>query len=270
VTIAGLSYSSALNLLNYSLSAYGVVDDDGREYRRGSGFIVDANLPLFEIGIYSGVLGASYFQDYDSFEREPLSFTFSIAALEQYGLSMYANYLNMLTLYGVLERDDKIVGLEYAFKHDLPYEFYFGFGAKYSQTDSNVGIYNRGVKISPTAYFLDMDPSRVDMPSLGYSAYVKNAGYTEVSLLKVLNFSSYFFTFPISLQRESLYTKYRHYEIESYLGTKFKAEEITAGITLSSVFLNSFTLPISVEYIYTDADFVRDKESIRVLLGANF
>ena len=271
VTIAGVSYSSALNLLNYSLSAYGVVDDNGREYTRESGFIVGASLPIFETGIYSGVLGASYFQDYDSFEREPLSLSFSIAAFEQYGLSMYANYLNVLTLYGVLERDDKIVGLEYAFKHDLPYEFYFGFGTKYSQTDSgNTGIYNRGVKISPTAYFSDMDPSTVDMPSLGYSAYVKSAGYTEVSLSKVLNFSSYFFTFPISLQRESLYTKYRHYEIDSYLGRAFKAEEITAGITLNTVFLNSFTLPISLEYIYTDADFVREKESLRVLLGVSF
>ena len=270
VTIAGASYSSALYLLNYSLSAYGVVDDGGREYTRDSGFIVGVNLPLYEAGIYSGVLGASYFQDYDSFEREPLSLTFTISAFEQYGVSMYSNYLNMLTLYGVIERDDKIIGGEYAFKHDLPYEFYFGFAAKYSQTDSNTGFGARGVKISTTSYSLDMDPSTVDMPSLGYSAYVKNAGYAEVSLSKVFNFSSYFFTFPISLQRESLYTKYRHYEIESYSTTEFKVEEITAGISLSTVFLNSFTLPVSVEYIYNDADFVKDESSVRVLLGASF
>jgi hypothetical protein len=270
VTIAGASYASALYLLNYSLTAYGVVDDDGREDTRDSGFIVEANLPFYEAGIYSGVLGASYFQDYDSAEREPLSVTFNIAAYEQYGVSMYANYLNMLTLYGVIERDDKIVGGKYAFKHDLPYEFYFGFGAKYSKTDSSSGFGDRGVKITTSAYSLDMDPSTIDMPSLGYSAYVKNAGYGEVSLAKVFNFSSYFFTFPISLQRESFYTKYRHYEIEAYSTTKYKADEITTGLTLSTVFLNSFTLPLSIEYIYSDADFVKDKNSVRVLLGASF
>jgi len=270
VTIAGASYASALYLLNYSLTAYGVVDDDGREDTRDSGLIVEASLPFYEAGIYRGELGASYFQDYDSAEREPLSVTFNIAAYEQYGMSMYANYLNMLTLYGVIDRDDKIAGAEYAFKHDLPYEFYFGFGAKYSKTDSNTALGDRGVKIATSAYSLDMDPSRIDMPSLGYSAYVKNAGYGEVSLAKVFNFSSYFFTFPISLQRESLYSKYRHYEIEGYSTTKYKADEITVGLTLSTVFFNSFVIPFSVEYIHNDADFVKDENSVRVMLGASF
>ena len=270
ITIAGLEYTNAQYLLQYSLSVYSVIEDNKREDVRDNGVILGATLPVYNAGYYYGALSANYYQDYETTEREPLSFSFEFERREAYAKSMYLNYLNSLKMYGVSERDDTIYGGEYNFKYELAYESYFGFGAKYSRSDADTWLDVRGVKLTNTSYQLDKDPSTIEMPSLGGSLYAKSTGYGEISLAKVFNFSSYFFTFPISLQRESLYLNYRYYDIENFSSKHYEVNELRAGLTLSTVFLNSFVFPLSVEYIYNDADFVTDKNSVRFLLGANF
>ncbi len=115
-----------------------------------------------------------------------------------------------------------------------------------------------------------MDPSTVNMPNLNDSIYVKEIAYAEVNAHKVINLSSYFFTFPFSLQREAIYAKYRYYDIKDFGDVKHEANEFTAGLTLSTVILNSFVIPLSFEYIYNDADFIRDEGKFRVLIGTIF
>jgi len=115
-----------------------------------------------------------------------------------------------------------------------------------------------------------MDPSTIIMPSFNDFAYVKDAGYGELSLSKVFNFSSYFFTFPLSLQRESVYSKYRYYDITNFADEEFQANELVLGTTLSTVFLNSFVTPISFEYIYNDAVFTQESSSFRFMIGSTF
>ena len=278
ITIAGVGYSNSLYLLKYTLSGYGVVDDYERANTRDSGVIASATLPFLQSGYYYGSFGSSYFQDYDTLKREPLTYSVNLSRGEMYGKSMYINYLNALQLYGVKEREDDIFGGVYTFKSDLPNEFYFGVGAKYSSTDSKLTSQEahdetRGVKVTN---IMDLDSlvdlSTIHMPSIKASAYAKSAGYAEVSLTKVLNYSQYYFTFPLSLQRESLYTKYRYYELESFSGTKYEMNEVTLGLTLSTVFLNSFAMPLSLEYMYNDGDsnIIDDKYKFRVLFGASF
>ncbi|MEA1983078.1 MAG: hypothetical protein U9N39_05980, partial [Campylobacterota bacterium] len=128
----------------------------------------------------------------------------------------------------------------------------------------------RGVKLSSISFGVDMDPSVIDIPSISQSYYVKEAGYGELGLAKVFNLSAYFFTFPISLQRESLYAKYRYYDIKSYAAQKYNANETRVGLTLSTVLMNSLPFPLSFEYIHNDATFVEDTSRVRVLFGASF
>ena len=270
VTIAGLGYSNAQYLLKYSISAYGVVDNDERVDTRDSGFIVGATLPLYQAGYYYAALSASYFQDYDTKERAPLSAMLSFGVYEQFGVSMYANYLNVLNLYALREREDVIVGGAYSFKHDLVDEFYLGLAAKYSKTNSDRSLGERGVKLSNISVSVDKDPSSIDMPSLTNTYYIKEASYGEVSLSKVINLSAYFFTFPLSLQREALYAKYRYYDLQDYAQNRYSVNEETLGLTFSTVSFNSLSLPISVEYIHNDASFIEDTEMFRFLIGSSF
>ena len=270
ISIAGAGYSSSEYLLNYQVIAYGVIDKDKYSYIRDSGVMAKATLPFLECGYFYGAVSESYYQDYDTFAREPLSTTLTLSNTKQFGVSMYANSLNSLDIYGVLERGDKIAGAQYKFNHSLPAEFYVGLGIKYSETDSRNGFNARGVKISSSALSVDMDPSTIDMPSFNTIAYVKSAGYGEINLAKVFNASAYFFTFPLSLQRESFYLKYRHYEITDFSPKLFKANEETVGLTLSTVVMNSLPFPVSIEYIHNDALFIEESSSFRFLLGSSF
>ncbi|MEA2099959.1 MAG: hypothetical protein U9P72_07505 [Campylobacterota bacterium] len=288
VTIAGLGYSNSQYLLNYTLRWYKVVEDSYREDLRDNGVIVDVSLPFLDESYYHGEFRVSYFQDYDTKEREPLTFSTLIYRAENYGASMYLNYLNALEFYAVNERDDNIFGSEYAYKYGLGSEFYLNLGLKYSFTNSNIGsniaqVLTRGVKVTNVPDTeIDMDPSKIEMPSIRESIYLKDAGYAEIVFAKVLNYSKYFFTFPLSLQRESIYTKYRYYELNSLLSydksINFKINELTLGLRLSTVFLNSFEIPINMEYIYNDGEIydsnydnlIKNKYQFRVLLGAEF
>ena len=270
VTIAGVGYSSSEYLLNYSISMYGVLDKGTRENIRDNGVIANVTLPFLEAGYYYGDIQASYFQDYDTKEREPLSISVHLSKKEQYGVSFYANALNAITLYGVQDRGDMLVGGEYEFKHDLAKEFYFGSAIKYSQSNAQSNLQKRGVKLSALSLTSDRDPSTIAIASLASSYYLKSAGYIEANIAKVMHFSAYFFTFPLSLRREALYAKYRYYDLEDFTNTHAFSNEITAGITLSSVILNSFVVPISFEYVHSDSTLVSDENSVRVLLGLSF
>ena len=115
-----------------------------------------------------------------------------------------------------------------------------------------------------------MDPSAISMPCIDSAGYVKRAAYGEVNMAAVFNASAYYFTFPLSLQRESLYAKYRHYDILDFTDVTWKANEVTVGVTLATVLLNSLEMPLSFEYIYNDANFISQENSFRFLFGSSF
>lgn len=269
LTLAGASYTSALYKVQYSLLAYGVVDKDTRSDVNDGGIVVNATLPLYQAGYYYSSASLNYYQDYDVASREPLSATLTLSENKSYAKAMYSDYINMLNLYCVEDRGDMIVGGEHQFQYGLPKEFYVGTAAQYSLTNRDTQEGLRGVKLTNLAETLN-DPSSIIMPTFESSAFVKRVWYAEVNVKKVMNISAYFFTFPTSLRRESIYANYRHYNVKSFSNNIYKANQMRLGMTLSSVFLNSFVFPISVEYLKTDASFVKDKEKIRIVLGATF
>jgi hypothetical protein len=104
------------------------------------------------------------------------------------------------------------------------------------------------------------------MPSYSGVAYLKKGYYAEFNLFKTLNFSKYYFTFPLSLQREAIYAKYRYYTLEDFANNLYSANEVTLGTRFDSVLLNDGVVPISFEYIYNDADFIQNKNSFRFFI----
>ncbi len=275
VSVTGLTYSNSKYLLEYVVSTYKVVDKSDYEDIRESGVILGAILPFYKKGYNLATFALNYYQSYDATLREPLSFSINLSHSEAYGISMYYNYLNAGMLYGSKERDDLIYGGKYEFNHELGFASYIGFSVKYSKTNSDISALeaaqkNRGVKITNISYQLDMDPSTIYIPSLESSYYLESAGYIDVSLSKVFDFSSYWFTFPLSLQREALYLKYRTYNIKSFSGYSETFNEITAGVTLSTIMLNKFVIPVSFEYIHNNANFIDEENSFKFILGTRF
>jgi len=278
ITIAGAGYRNSQYIVEYALNAYGVIDNNDRNDTRDYGITASAALPFYKAGYYEGSFGATYFQDFDTDEREPLTGSISFGRFESYGKSMYANYTNALVLYGVKERDDAISGGAYQFSHELIYESYFKFEGKYSLTNSEVTDAvaqndTRGVKLSESVFELDMDISTVSMPTLDDSLYLKAAGYGEVGLSSVINLSSYWFTFPLSLQREAVYAKYRYYDLEYFNSEHENVSEVMAGLRFDVVALNILTLALSFDYYYNDTEnelITKDNSQFRFTMGSSF
>lgn len=272
ITIAGVGYRNSAYILEYSAQLYGVVEKGSEEASRDYGLILQASLPLYQAGYYYGALGATYYQDYDTLEREPLTLSLDILREEQYGKSLYANSLYALKLYGVQEREERLSGGEISYGHELSNEFYFGAGFKYTQSDAKSSMGAKGVKLSSSLYQADRDPSTLVVPNIKQISYLKSASYLEASLAKVLNFSAYYFTSPLSLQRESLYLKYRHYNMQDFKESSRDTNEMTLGGTLYSIFLNNYILPLTLEYSYCDAqeDGLQNEHLLRFSLGAYF
>ena len=277
ISMVGVGYSNSMHRLSYNLSLYSVVDNADRDDIRDFGVIADVTLPLYRAGYYSASLFASLYQDYQTEEREPITFSLNLQRGEQFGYSLYANYLQTLDLAMAQEREDKIYSVEYNFQKDLPYEFYFSFGAKYAQTSSDLENSNaqnekRGVKVSNFSFEADMDKTALFMPSIESSYYFKSASYAEVSLRKVINISSYWFTFPLSLQRESLGLKYRRYELTPFSLTDERVgfNESSIDFRFYTVLFNKLELPITLEYIVNDSDFLRDESKFKFSFDSSF
>jgi len=278
-TIAGVAYKNSEHILEYGIRAYKVLQKSKIIKSRDNGFMASLSLPLYQAGYYNVLSSLTYFQDYDTLIREPLSISIALSREESYGISMYKNYQNSLNVYDVKEREESIYGFYYSFMHELGSQIYVKMEAQFSKTDTQISqeIANteaRGVKITPFSYQKDMDVSSVIMPSVTGNIYIKSIGFGEFALSKVFNFSSYFFTFPLSLQRESLYAKYRHYNIETFLNTRANEQvnEYLLGLRLDTVLLNTFApLSLSFDFYYNDnKNFSQDRAKFLFSLSGTF
>ncbi len=291
VTLAGVSYNNSQSILNFGVSAYGVLEsgdtDNTRYYMdpidqsprqrdvnvsdRGFGVSAYARLELLKMGYISSDVTLSYYLDYDSNAREPASLTWEIAKKERYGTSMFNNFVNQLALYGTVDRGDTGYGGTYDFQHDLPYEFYLGFGAQYSTSDAKVNIedpYDRGIKLTAYQNQFVLDPSTIIMPAIDTTRYIKEGAVAEASLKKVFNGSFYFFTFPVSLRREAFYLKYRYYDIEDFNTKTTIYHEQTLGLTADTLWMNKMPIPFGLEYIHNDN--TKDEHHLRFTIGLVF
>ncbi len=305
VGIAGIGYVNNAHLLEFGGTLYGVYNEGDantyydynattNEYSTFSRDIEKENrryglsayllLPVTQSGYNRGNFQLSYYQDYDNNARSPLVLSGNLAHAEQYGQSMYSNYLNAVSLFGVYDRGDRSYGFEYILSHDLPYKFYAGIALKgvrsdYERDGSAVddADYTRGVKFSNFQTSLFSDPSTMVMPSLEYTRFVKQAGSGELSLKKQFDWRLLFFTFPFSLTREALYAKHRYYDIQDFGQADFSRElrsghsvynETTAGATLEILLMNRLSVPVSMEYIYNDN--TEEAHNFRFSIGAAF
>ena len=269
-SLAGLNYTNEQYLLSYSLGAYQVLSHQKQINTRKNGMMFQALLPLYRSGYNSLNLFAKFYQDYELQTRESLNFTLDFLQTYHYGLSYYPNYKNGASIYYSILKNGEIYGFDYNYFHDLCLEYYIGFELKASLSNAKTEGFDSGVKITNFSNGIYQDSSDIVIPSLSASSYVKKASYAGVSLQKVFNLSSYWFTFPLSLQRETLYAKHRYYEIKGLSDTLYKMHESSLGITFSTLLFNKNNVPVSFEYIYNDAEFLQERHKVRAFINLGF
>jgi len=272
-SLGGLSYANSAYFLNYALSAYGVIGRPGEAPATDSrdfGLIADAAVPFLRRGHWRGALRGSYYQDYESGSRKPLSVSTELQYTEQYGVSMYPNRLLSGALYAAADRGDRAYGGEGAGKIGLGAEWYAGVHGQYARSDAETFLEARGIKLtdSETEKFAESDPTTVVMPSLRSTAYFKSILKAGASLSKVFNADAYFFTFPVSLRRESVTLSWDRYRLEPFGNAEsVDVNELGAELTLDLFWFNRLAAPLNIAYYHNDNDLLADEHTVRVMLG---
>jgi hypothetical protein len=269
-TIGGLRYDNTAHQLEYAGAVYGLFKND--EFRttdkREFGYDAQLKLPFLASGYWRADATLAYTKNYDNIYREPVSFSLNVLNAKQFGLSKYANSLNALSLFVSEDREVSMWGGEYAFKHDLAWQSYVGARAVYLKSNEVNSFEEKGIELKDGFTSLLSDKATLDVPSFSSTTYAQEVKMAELSLAKVFDGSLYFFSFPLSLQRETLYAKQRVYEIDFSNTTERTYYESTVGTELDLVLFNKLPIPLSLEWIH-NKDVV-DQNKLRVLFGGSF
>jgi hypothetical protein len=268
-TIGGIGYYNNAHQLEFGGTLYGIYHDDDEvpEDEREYGYAAYLKLPLLATGYWRTTASLDYLKEYDSIYREPLSFSLDIQNNKWFGLSKYPNHLNKLNLFALNDRDNNIWGGSYQWMHDMPWESYIGLKASYLTSDKLEEGTQTGIEIDDNWGDVQSDRATIIMPTLDDTLYAKEAKIGEVSLYKVIETPLYFFSFPISMHRQTLYAKHKLYDFKLTKENK-KYSETTIGLESDLLFLNQFTLPIKFEWLYNKD--MEDESMFRVLLGGTF
>jgi len=269
--IGGLRYDNQAHQLEFGGAVFGLKHDDNvlqTEKERDHGYEAYMRLPFLATGYWRANSTLAYTKAYDNIYREPLTLSLDIFNHKQYGFSKYANELNALSLFATKDRESRIYGASYTFKHDLFWQSYVGLKWAYLKSDEVNPFDEKGVEISDGFSALQSDQATLNMPSITGTHYAKEAKMAELSLAKVFDGSLYFYSLPLSLQRESIYLKQRLYDIDFSDSENKQYNESIVGVELDLLFLHNNTIPLNIEWIYNKD--VRDKEQIRFMFGTAF
>jgi len=277
-TLAGIGYGNSQYFLQYSITAYHVLDRPVSTLsvgdKRNNGLIANTYIPFLRMGHYTGTLSGSYYEDYQSSSRKPLSAALDLSRNEQYGVAMYPDYLLYASPYVATDRDDRTTGGEVAFGHSLITELYLNVSAQTSSSDADAAIDERGVKLVKNQMDKnkDSDPTTIIMPGLKNTFYAKKVTKGSIGLTKVLNASAYSFHYPFSLRRESIYINYSNYDIELFAPSveNERVNEVVLGVSFDTYILHKLPVPLSFEYIRNDNDTLGDGNSLVLRAGISF
>ena len=268
--IAGAIYDNSAFRMNFGASYYKVLknsDYDNSGYR-DSGYELYATFPWLEQGYWDVSSTLAFTKPYYNIYREPLTLSLDIANEKQYGFSKYANSLNGLTLFASDDRDNSMYGATYRYKHDLVWQSYIGVKGRYLKSDEVDSFNEKGIELDDTFSNVQSDLGTLDIPSFTFRTYAQEVKMAELSLAKVFDGLLYFYSFPLSLQRETFYAKQRRYEIDFNRFVSRSYDETTVGAEFDLLFFHKVNLPLSVEWIHNKDVF--DPDKVRFLIGGSF
>jgi len=268
--IAGVRYDNEAHLLNYGGAIYGVSKENEvvSSDLRDLGYEAHLTLPLLASGYWRANTQLEYNKPYNNIYRKPMTLSMNILNQKQFGLSKYSNSLNALSLFASRDRDNKIFGGKYSFKHDLVSQTYVGAKALYMKSNKINYSKEKGIELRDGLSSLQSDKATVDIPSFSITTYAKEVKMGELSLTKVFDASLYFYSFPLSLQRESLYAKQRFYDIDFTNAIQHTYYETVVGTEFDLLLFHKLNIPLGVEWIHNKD--VLDPDKIRLVVGGSF
>jgi hypothetical protein len=268
-TVGGLHYNSSAFPVEFGGSIYGVKESqDFTQRRRDYGWDSYLIYPFLATGYWRGSAELGYTRAYDNLYRKPLTLSFDLSNHKQFGLSKYPNHLDAFSLFATKDRDNSVLGASYQWEQGMPWQSYIGVKGVYLKSDQVDVRWEKGIELSDTFSSLQSDRATLNIPTFGMTYYAQEVKMQELSLKKVFDGSFYNYSFPLSLQRESLYFKYRTYDIDFNDDVNREYRETVVGAEFDWLFFHKITIPMGVEYLYNPD--VKDKNQVRVVVGTFF
>ena len=266
--VAGIGYDNSAFRTPFGLSFYGVWSHAKQVRERGYGISGYLDYPIFTYGYERSDLRFDGYLDSDKNAKSPVALRWFWKKREQFGHARYPAFFTKLTLFGTEDRGDYAYGARLGWMQEIGHELYAGADLHYAKSSTErAGRYQRGIWIDESEVSYKSDPARFVMPSLKFDIYADDAFKGEVSLAKVLNFSRYYFSFPLSLRRETLYGKYRYFRLGGE-GRHYRFNEYTLGLNLELLALHKAVVPFSIEWLKNDN--LRDPRKVRLFFTVQF
>jgi hypothetical protein len=268
-TIGGLGYSSSAHYPEYGGIIYGVAHNDDYDHADESdyGYFAYVTLPLIASGYWRASSTLKSTKDYENLDRNPLDLTLDISNVKHFGLRKYPNNANALDVFASQDRNNNSFGASFYGMYAIPWQSFISISGSYMTSDSADSSKEKGIEISDDLDSVESGSAYISMPTLDDTLYAEELSTAEVGLYKTIDASLYFFTFPVSLQRETVYVKYRYYDLD--LGTDSELySETTLGVETDFVILNNIVLPLKIEAIYNPDS---EHETVfRAMINATF
>jgi len=267
--VGGLSYENRAYQLEFGGKLFGVnhnnkYDSSGED---DYGYSANLRLPFLAKGYYRASVSLDYIKEYNSIYRKPLTLSLDISNKKQFGISKYPNSLNSLDIFILQDRDSNSYGLSYDWFYGVGNQSYIGVNGAYLKSDEVNSHIEKGIKIDNSWNSLEDEKGKIIMPTLNGAFYTNEAKSIEFGIYKTFDTSLYFFSSPISIQRENIYMKDKIYSI-NFLNRDTRYNEMIFGVESDFLLFNNFVLPIKFEYLYNKD--VKDKNLFRILLGTEF
>lgn len=245
----GFSYTNERYTVPFSIQGY-YVDNFKSRYRSGFGARFSINYNLIQNS--RNVLNLKLRQSIDVINKDkhPSLLTLNyINQNDRYSLGRYDNLSNKAKIYLKYDRQDWLYGFDYRFTTHVYDELYTSLQLKSLNSNSNIYLNeNRGVKVlnESLGYDNDNDDTNILIESLNRSLYVQDIQKASIGLVKVVNISRYFFIFPFSLLRESIFYEYNYFKL---IAQDEELHEHIFGITFDILAANFKRFPFTMKYI---------------------
>ena len=266
-SLAGIAYDNSAYQLHFGASFVSVLDNNESKKYNDYGYSAYIKYPFLRSGYWRADIGLDYVQSFENIYQKPVTFTLDISQTKHYGISKYANAHNAFSLFASTDRGNLSYGASYTFMHDIVNQSYFSLCAKYIKSDEANTSTEKGISINKNGYESLSTPNNITITGLGKEYYADEVMMAEAGLYKVFDASAYFFSFPISLQRESFYVKQRYYQIKSEEKT-FKYNESVVGMSVDLLAYHQLTLPLRLEWIHNED--VENKDRFNVGIDFQF
>lgn len=259
---AGFDYINE-RYIPFELNIYDSKKDIETPIDRGYGGYLSIYGPIYKAGSHEIQIELKkYFDDENRF-KAPVISTLSHDYTLDFGASFSPYFSSELELYLKNDRDDLTYGAGLKLSRHIYKESYINASIKSVKSNTNTLNTQRGIKIYEDEVD-DMDSSDIYSAGIDNDLFVKDITKTSLGFSKTINLSKYFFTFPLSLRRESIYLNYRDYSYTQNIKGSFYEKEI--GISFDTLLVHTIAMPIDIKYIENSLS----KDDYTVLFSISF